>query len=330
MSVITFPQRFEAIKNRLTPNTPSSSGIPIFEQAKHFYLTRRRPSFPYLVDIMTKSGCNASCVFCPSGKPFLKVSHGTMPDELYQKIIDEASKHTVLRLAPFLQNEPLRDPKIHERVEYARRKMPRYTQIRLISNGSLLTEEAGYNLIHAGLDKLIISIQSIEKDVYEETMRGLKFEQTMENVTRFVELKHRLGVKNPDFEIWMVRTKYVEEKLKVHKAFWSKRGIKLKARKLNNQASPELEERMRQRGDIPADDWQYAQYCAIPFWRSWITWTGDMILCCADWHRSTVLGNVMGSSIEEIWNGPAYQEHRRRMLCGDVAGLLCENCKGVD
>ena len=321
---------FDRLKTRLTPNTPSSSGIPFFEQARHFYLTRNTPSFPLNIDIMTKSGCNASCVFCPSGKPFLKVSHGTMSDGLYEKIVDEAAKHRILRFAPFLQNEPLRDAKINERVEYARRMLPRYSQIRLISNGALLTEDVGRNLIEAGLTKLVISIQSIEKDVYEETMRGLKFEQTMENVIRFVELKERMRKKNPDLEVWMVRTAYVEQKLKEHKDFWSKHGIKLKARKLNNQASPELEKRMRERGDIPVDVWEYAQSCSIPFWRAWVTWAGDMILCCADWHRSTVLGNINEQSIEEIWNGDLYKEHRELMLAGNVAGTLCQDCKGVD
>ena len=100
--------------------------------------------------------------------------------------------------------------------------------------------------------------------------------------------------------------------------------------KLNNQANPELEKRMRARGDIPNDAWEYAQSCSIPFWRGWITWTGDMILCCADWHRSTVLGNIYESSMKEIWNGPRYQTYRRRMMCGDVEGLLCQDCKGVD
>ncbi|MBT5873500.1 MAG: radical SAM protein [Candidatus Latescibacteria bacterium] len=328
MSVIA--EGIDKLKARLTPNTPSSSGIPFFEQARHYYLTRKTPTFPLNIDIMTKSGCNASCVFCPSGKPFLKVSHGVMPDELYENIVDEAAKHRILRFAPFLQNEPLRDPKIHERVAYARKKLPRYSQVRLISNGALLTEEMGRNLIDAGLTKLIISIQSIEKDVYEETMRGLTFEQTMENVMQFVELKERLGKKNPDFEVWMVRTAYVEKKLKEHKDFWSSKGIKLKARKLNNQANPDLEQSMRERGDIPVDAWEYAQSCSIPFWRAWVTWTGDMILCCADWHRSTVLGNINESSIEEIWNGRLYKEHRDRMLSGDVSGTLCQDCKGVD
>ncbi len=140
-----------------------------------------------------------------------------------------------------------------------------------------LTEEVGYKLIHAGLDKLIISIQSIEKEVYEETMRGLTFEKTLENVMKFVELKESRGTKSPDLEIWMVRTKYVEDKLKEHKAFWKDRGIKLKARKLNNQASSELEERMRARGDIPNDDWAYASHCSIPFWRACRRY--DPVLC---------------------------------------------------
>ena len=57
MSVIA--EGIDKLKARLTPNTPSSSGIPFFEQARHYYLTRKTPTFPLNIDIMTKSGCNA-------------------------------------------------------------------------------------------------------------------------------------------------------------------------------------------------------------------------------------------------------------------------------
>ena len=214
-----------------------------------------------------------------------------MEDWVFQKIVDEASRHTVLRFAPFLMNEPLRDDDIFNRVDYARRKMPWYTQIRLISNGALLTEDAAYKLIHEGLDKLIISVQSIDQEIYEETMVGLDYEVTMENVMRFVDL-----------------------------------NIKFKARRLNNQADPQLEARM---DDLNPTEWRYANHCAIPFWRFWVIWNGDVVVCCADWHRTTVMGNIKDQSIEQIWNNKLYREHRERMLSGETEGLICHDCKGV-
>ena len=312
--------------SHLNPNSPSAGGIPILEQVRHFILSRFTPEFPLLVDVQTKDGCNASCTFCPSGKPFLKVKHGTMEDWVFQKIVDEASRHTVLRFAPFLMNEPLRDDDIFERVAYARRKMPWYTQIRLISNGALLTEDTAYKLIHAGLDKLIISVQSIDQEIYEETMVGLDYEVTMENVMRFVDLKKRLRMRNPDFEIWMVRTQLVENRLKEHKKYWKDLNIKFKTRRLNNQADPQLEARM---DDLNPTEWRYANHCAIPFWRFWVIWNGDVVVCCADWHRTTVMGNIKDQSIEQIWNNKLYREHRERMLSGETEGLICHDCKGV-
>lgn len=320
-------QRSAGWLSRLNPNSPSAGGIPILEQARHFYLSRFRPSFPQLIDVQTKDGCNASCTFCPSGKPFLKVKHGTMEDWVFRKVVDEASRHTVWRFAPFLMNEPLRDENIHERVAYARRKMPWYTQIRLISNGALLTEDVAYNLVHAGLDKLIVSVQSIDREVYEKTMVGLDYDLTMENIVRFVDLKRRLRKRHPDFEVWMVRTKYVEDRLGEHRRFWKGLRIKFKARRLNNQANPNLEARMR---DLNPTEWRFATHCAIPFWRFWVVWNGDVVVCCADWHRAAVLGNVREQSIEQVWNNKFYEEYRERMLAGETRGLICHDCKGVE
>jgi radical SAM protein with 4Fe4S-binding SPASM domain len=37
------------------------------------------------------------------------------------------------------------------------------------------------------------------------------------------------------------------------------------------------------------------------------------------------MGNVKQESIEQIWNGPKYQEFRRRMFAGDYPES-CRNC----
>jgi radical SAM protein with 4Fe4S-binding SPASM domain len=75
--------------------------------------------------------------------------------------------------------------------------------------------------------------------------------------------------------------------------------------------------------------WRYATWCTIPFWRAWILWNGDVVLCCVDWERRHVFGSIHESSIREIWNNEGYRKYRDRMRKNDFAGTLCEGCKGV-
>ena len=50
---------------------------------------------------------------------------------------------------------------------------------------------------------------------------------------------------------------------------------------------------------------------------------GDVTMCC---DNSTVLGNVNQGSIEEIWNGPGFQEMRRRMRDQGAHALCPRSC----
>jgi len=51
-----------------------------------------------------------------------------------------------------------------------------------------------------------------------------------------------------------------------------------------------------------------------------------MVLCCADWERTTILGNVKEKSIEEVWNGEKAISIRKKFLSGDTKGILCHSC----
>ncbi len=50
---------------------------------------------------------------------------------------------------------------------------------------------------------------------------------------------------------------------------------------------------------------------------------GDVTFCC---NHKTVLGNVNKNSIEEIWNGAAYKEIRRKFLEGRIFEICPESC----
>lgn len=311
----------------ILPSSPSASSFPFWEYGKWLYWTRRTPDFPRVIDIQTRSGCNARCLFCTVGREKNK-AQGSMPDELWQAVIDEILSHgEVQRIHPYLLNDPLVDRGLPEKLEYfgRRRGRRRGPRLHLISNAGLLTEEMGYRLLRSeSIDEFDISFHSIRPEVYEEMMPPLKYEKVMANILRFKEQWDRFRGRKPALNVWTVRTRPVLENLAAEKAYWKKLGIGFKARKLDNRADESIEK-------LAVEDRPYRRVdlCPIPFWRAWIMWNGDMIMCCVDQERSNLLGNCSSSSIGEVWNNAAYGRLRERWKRKKLEGLLCEHCKGT-
>ena len=316
-----------AINRVVLPNSPSSSSIPFIEYVKWFRFTRFTPDYPHSIDIQTKSGCNAHCTFCPVGKEANKV-YGTMSDELFEKIIDEILDYPSLyQINPYLLNDPLVDKNLPERLEYIARKKGRRRapKVRITTNAGLLTEEMGYRLLQSGgMDEINISFNSIDSEIYESAMAPLKFDRVMGNILRFKEMLDKFPGEKPRMEIWTVLTESVMANLKNEKAYWKKVGIPLKARKLDNRANDDIEAK-----DLGNREFVRTPFCVVPFWRAWVMWNGDMIMCCVDQERSNLMGNCADRPIREIWQDAAYQELRHRWRTQQLDGLICENCKGT-
>ncbi len=307
------------------PNSPSAASVPFVEYLKWFRFSRFTPDYPLSLDIQTRSGCNARCAFCGVNREKNRIP-GAMSDELFRKIVDEALTWPNLRqINPYLLNDPLVDRRLEERLDYiiAGRGDRRRPLVRIITNAGLMRDGRARRLLETGIDEINISFNSIVPEVYERAMRPLKYDRVMANIHELIRQRDRLGVKKPKISIWTVLTREVEDNLADEKAYWKKLGVGFKARKLDNRARSDVEE--AQLGRRPMD---LVRICPIPFWRAWVMWNGDMILCCVDQERSTVLGNCTDRSIREIWNNPAYRQLREKWRTGRLEGLLCEHCKG--
>jgi radical SAM protein with 4Fe4S-binding SPASM domain len=68
--------------------------------------------------------------------------------------------------------------------------------------------------------------------------------------------------------------------------------------------------------------------CIRPSREMCVLYNGDCVLCCVDWHRTVVLGNVQEQSIREVWNNARYLQIRRALKEGDAENLppICVNC----
>ncbi len=60
-----------------------------------------------------------------------------------------------------------------------------------------------------------------------------------------------------------------------------------------------------------------------------ILFNGDVVLCCMDWRREVILGNLHQQTIREIWNGEAYN-NVRQIIRGSKKGpsdFPCYKCE---
>ena len=287
-------------------------------------VTRRPiPDFPRTLQIQTLTGCNADCVFCPYGATHDSQAKGRMPDDLFRRIIEEAARHDVRRISPYLMNEPLMDRALPDRIRLINSLAPS-SKVVVTTNGHFLTAEMTEALLDLGdgLHELYVSVQGIDRKAYERTMRGnMDLDRTLANVARFLAARKRRGQERPRLWITMVDTAIIDARAAV--AYWQSRGVASKYTVLENRG-----------GNIAdADDYSRAPLrpyttCQRLFKQAYILFNGDMVLCCVDYSRKQVLGNVAASSVREVWNGPVARAIRRRYIDGDYARLpLCGSCR---
>ena len=288
-------------------------------------MTRRPvPSFPRTLQIQTFTGCNADCVFCPYGQTYDSQPKGRMPADLFRRIVDEAAGHDVRRISPYLMNEPLMDRDLFDRIGYINERMPR-CKVVVTTNGHFLTPPIIDRILDLGpgIHKLYVSVQGLDPESYRLTMRGnMDLGRTLGNIDRFVLEQRRRRQPRPRLWVTMVDTAAIDARAAV--AYWRGRGIAAKYTTLENRGGNiEHAERYSRSGGM-----SHYTTCTRLFKQAYIMFNGDMVLCCVDYSRRQVLGNVADGGIAAVWNGPVAAEIRRRYLAQEFSGLpLCGGCK---
>lgn len=283
------------------------------------------PSFPRTVQIQTLSGCNARCQFCPNGHTVNRLSMGSMSEDLFRKIVDEVVQYPVKRISPYLMNEPLADPRMPDLIRYIADRKRSGTKTSLSTNATYLTDEVSERLLDSGLDDLHISFHGIYKETYEESMGNLNWETHLSNVNQFIELKRRRKIKGLMVTVTMVHTSTIDQELGEIRDYWNSRGVIVRVHTFENRSHKWVDGK-----DINVQPMKPYTNCERLMGQAYVLWNGDAVLCCVDWERTTILGNIKEQSLQSVWQGEAYTNYRRNYLAGDIGGTLCEGCKVQD
>lgn len=276
--------------------------------------------FPRFFEIETVNACQAKCPMCTIAN--WERRDGVMNEDLFEKIAQELEDHAdkVRRVHLYRDGEPLLDKKLVWRV--ARLKCAGIGEVGISTNVELLTPDKTVALIHAGLSELILSVDSLIKNVYERIRVGLDFDKVITNAKAALAINQAMG--SPcRIRVRMIRQEanFAEWESGKYQAFWlpliGPRDT-IEERALHNWGG-QLDG-FKTQGDT--------QRPCIALWSLMCIFAdGSVPLCNADYNAKHPLGSVRTHSIAELWQ--SHEQNRRRKIHwhGLRAAIpMCTNC----
>ena len=298
---------------------------PILKMGRmgRIYLAYRRRQatlshLPLRLWIETASCCNLRCVMCPN-KDVAATAKGLMPLELFKKIIDQA-RHFALDVNLHHRGEPLMNPALFDMIRYANAAR---LKVRFHTNGALLDEVKARRLLEAGPDLVSFSFDGFTKETYERVRVGATFEKTRDNILRLVALRRKLGLKKPYVVIEKIR-------FRTRDAGGDPAAVQALCRQFLEAGVDEIIEKEEYVWAAPAapevGGERSFSVCTFPWYAMVICADGTVTPCPQDFHAVLKLGNAWETSLNEIWNGPAYRQLRAQFAMDIESLTICRTC----
>ena len=140
---------------------------------------------PYELHLELTNLCNAKCIFCPY--QFQKRKVDFMPDDIFYKAVKDfcdIGGGSVI-LTPIV-GDALIDPKFLDRVKHLRSQYS-IDRIELTTNGILLDKYGIEEILDSGITSIFISTAGFEEEMYKRVYQSSSYQRMKENVLKLVE-----------------------------------------------------------------------------------------------------------------------------------------------
>lgn len=274
---------------------------------------------PFEWEIDTTNICQLKCPLCHTGLGTIHRDKGTMHFDTYTKTIDQIKDYCVW-LTLYSWGEPFLNRRIHEFVAYAHQK-----KIATIISTNLnkpLTEEMAENIITSGLDVMIVSLDGVTQEVYEQYRVGGILQRVLDNVNLLVEKKRELGYSTPHIEWQFIVMRQNEHQMEEAKQLAAEMGVDSVIFK-NVDFPHGMDDKEAAQRWLPREHPEYLredpffkpyQEDGLRCWRLWrsavVNWDGGLAPCCYLTDKAEDFGDVNVNSIKEIWNAEDYTTAR--------------------
>lgn len=317
------------------------------------------PALPKELQVEVTGACNLRCHMClVRYRPPIDRVHGSLSFDDLVAIVDAVPDLERLTLQGL--GEPLLVPELVRMVRYAAK---RGVDVGFNTNGTLLSEARGRELIEAGLGWLCISIDGATAATFEAIRDGARFDRVVTNTRTFASLRRRLGADSLDLAITFVAMRSNIAELPDLIALAGELGVpRVRVQNLSHgfdDCDPAGEyaeirdfadrEALWEDADLADTRASFAEAASVaavmgvelrlpgleeapPTGCDW-PWTGAYIThdrqvqpCCMVMGSDRVaLGDLSSTSFPVIWRDRAYRDFREGLAAGS-AHDVCQGC----
>jgi hypothetical protein len=291
------------------------------------------------IQIQTVSSCNAKCKMCPYHSSWQKSHPGVMDEKTFLHIVNLLENIPLGKLCLYLENEPFLDKGLINKIKIVKRKLY-YRLIEVSTNLSMFNKkiiEELYAELKDTPHEFWISWHGLDEETYKNIM-GFDFKKNLEKLKLYFTItKGEIKtVINSIVGSRLNETK-IESEEKAKEFFYNiVREVGLNPEKINlsiktfyyHDRAGNLEEEItndkvsRMIGKLKPN---------CPRIKEWLhfMYDGDIVLCCMDYQKETVMGNVNNfNSLEELLTSEQFTKYQK-MALGEMDSpddFICKRC----
>jgi len=261
-------------------------------------------STPWVVFVDPSDLCNFRCKFCPSSDKGLLESYGRplkrMSFELFKKIVDDICEFDkpikVLRL--YKDGEPLMNPLFADMVKYAK-ESGCCDAVDTTTNASLLNPKRNLEIINAGLDRINISIEGINKKQYLDFSKyPIDFEKFVSNIKHFYDNRGSCemiikiagdSLCEKQKEVFYETFGDICDGISIEHTMNCWNGFEMDGMKQNEEFG------------VYGQPIKEVDMCPYVFYSMSINSDGRVSACFLDWNRKLIVGDVKVQTVKEVW-----------------------------
>lgn len=293
--------------------------------------------YPLTLYIEPTNICNFKCVYCPESFDDYKEQAGGLHKldletfkQVGAQITELCGEGGLKRLFFHMMGEPFVNKQLVSFVETAKQNNLA-EKVFITTNGSLLNETAARQVVHSGLDYLRLSVYGTDQENFNQRTRSpIDLNRIVENIHRLRQIR---DAESPDGKPF-IYVKMLDGKNEVENAAFfdlfsgAADEIALEQPMNWNEDTEKGLSQMDANDMLAQDLFQYKKKaCSFPFFSLVIHADLQVSVCCVDWAKKAVVGNLRHNTLKEIWNGDALHTFRLKHLQGRRHEYeACKNC----
>jgi len=285
---------------------------------------------PFSVSAEAAGICNLKCPECIVGRRQTKRQEKMIDFDIFTSILERHKSHGFY-MNLYFQGEPFLNKNLEGLIAEASRA-GFYTSVS--TNGHYLDENRCREIVHSGLDRLIVSLDGLDQETYSFYRRGGNWERVVRGIEAMAKVRQDEKARNPLIVVQFLVNRKNESQIKPLKQFARQVGadiIELKSMQVYDHWGADVflpasgrfnrylswqngKPKLARKGKGPCQRlWSHAVY----------TSDGIQVSCCYDKVPEHAMGKILG---EDPWFSPEMNAFRKRVIeRRDDTGICC-NC----